>query len=273
MGGSKVIAVDLGGSYLRIALLRGNKILKYEKKETPKNKNDLIKVLIESIDSLMSKEVKGIGVASPGPLINGIIKNPPNIPLKNYNLRKVLKDKFKVRVEIENDASCVALAEAKYGCKKKNFFILTLGTGIGGGIIINGELYKGGGYAGELGYIVLDNGKSFEYLASKKRTIFLSEKYFGKKVLISDLIKMNDSRAKKIIKELSSYLGQGIASLINVFDPEVVVLAGGIREIGGGFLSQVKKEAYRYILLPKKTPIVWSKLEHPGILGAGLLIK
>lgn len=272
MVGAK-IAVDLGGTHLRTAIVKNNKILRYEKKRTPKNETDLIKELVKSIENLMTKDIKGIGIASPGPLENGIIKNPPNLPLKNYNLKKTLRNKFKVKVEIENDANCVALAESKFGCKKKNFFILTLGTGIGGGIIINGELYKGQGYAGELGHIILHNSEYLENLGAWKRAKTLTRKYFKKQILISDLAKMRDSRARKILEELSFYLGQGIASLINVFDPEVVVLAGGMREAGEKFLDRIKEQAYRYVLLPKKTPIVWSKIKHPGIIGAGLLIK
>lgn len=269
----KIIAIDLGGTYLRTAVVKNNKILKYEKRRTPKNKTDLIKELINSIDNLIFKDVKGIAVASPGPLENGVIKNPPNLALQNCNLKKILRNKFKMRVEIENDANCVALAEAKVGCKKKNFIVLTLGTGIGGGIVINNELYKGQGYAGEFGHMILDNGEYFENLVAWKRVKILTMKYFKKQVFISDLVKMKDSKAKKILKELSFYLGQGIASLINIFNPEVVVLAGGMRDGGNKFLGQVKREAYKSVLLLKKTPIVWSKIKHPGIIGASLLIK
>jgi len=140
---SKVIAIDLGGTNLRVALVKDNKILKYIKKKTPKNKNDLLKEMVDSIFSLMTEDVKAIGVGSPGPLKNGIIQNPPNLPFRNFNLKKYLELQFKKRVVIENDAKCVAIAEANLGCRKKNFIILTLGTGIGGGIIINGKLYKG----------------------------------------------------------------------------------------------------------------------------------
>jgi len=243
----KIIAVDLGGTYLRTAVVKNDKILKYEKIKTPKNKTDLIRELISQIEKLMTNDVKGIGVASPGPLKDGIIKNPPNLALQNCNLKKVLKDKFRVRVEIENDANCVALAEAKVGCKKKNFIVLTLGTGIGGGIIINNELYRGQGYAGEFGHMILDNGKYFEILGAWN--------------------------GGKNLKKLSSYIGQGIASLINVFDPEVVVLAGGMRKGGNKFLVQIRKQTKRYCLLLKKHPIVWSKIKHPGIIGASLLIQ
>lgn len=201
--GNKIIAVDLGGTNLRTALIKGNKILKYIKKNTPKNQNKLLLEMCDSISRLITDNVKGIGVGSPGPLENGIIKNPPNLPFRNFNLKKFLQDKFKKRVVIENDAKCVALAESKLGCKKKNFIILTLGTGIGGGIIINGNLYKGNnGYAGELGHIILDNGKDFESLWKEK----------GKQ--IKELFEKND---RKKLERVAMYLGQGIGSLINIF--------------------------------------------------------
>jgi len=230
-----------------------------------------VKELADSISQLIDKNVRAIGIASPGPLKNGIILNPPNLPLRNFNLRKFLEHKFKVRVEIENDAKCVALAEARLGCKKKNFFILTLGTGIGGGVIINRELYTGEDYGGELGQIILDNGRTFEELWKEHRR--LSEKYFGRVILVTDLLKIKNKKAKKILKDTSRYVGQGIASLINVFDPEIVILSGGIKETGDKFLKMIKKNTYRYVMLPKKTPIKWTSLEHPGILGASLLVK
>ena len=272
MAGSK-IGVDLGGTFLRVGLIKNNKIQKYIKKRTPKTKNQLIKELVSCIQSLDSKQVKGIGVASPGPLKGGVIKNPPNLPLRNFNLKAYLQKKFKKKVEIENDANCVALAEAKLGYKKKNMIILTLGTGIGGGIVINNELYTGQGYAGELGHIILDNGLYFEDLASGKKLRKFTQKYFKKDLLVKDLFKIKDKQARKILQEISMYLGQGIASLINIFDPEIVILSGGIRECGPIFLNMIKKDIKKYTLLPKITPITWSKLNHPGTLGASLLIK
>jgi len=256
---SKIIAVDLGGTNLRVALVKDNRILKYIKKKTPKNQNKLLLEMSDSISKLIDNDVKAIGVGSPGPLSNGIIKNPPNLPFRNFNLKKYLENKFKKRVVIENDAKCVALAESKLGCKKKNFIILTLGTGIGGGIIINNKLYTGShGYAGEINGIVLDNGKSFETLWKEKK---------------GNIKELFDKKDKKRLETVSMYLGQGIASLINIFDPEVVILMGGAREAGQPFLNMIKNHAKKYIVLPTIPDIKWSKLEHPGILGASLLVR
>jgi len=267
----KIIAVDLGGTNLRVALVQNNKILKYIKKATPKEKNSLIKEMEDSISKLITKDVVGIGVGSPGPLENGIIKNPPNIPLHNFNLKKHLEKRFKKKVVVENDAHCVAIAESRLGCRKNNFIILTLGTGIGGGIIINKQLYLGKSCGGELGHIVLDNGKFFETLWKDSREMI--KKSFGKEMMVKELIKMNNKESNLILDYLVKYLGQGIGSLINVFDPEIVVLNGGIKETGEYFLSKIKKETQKYTIMPHATPIIWTKIEHPGILGASLLIK
>ncbi|MDD5192678.1 MAG: ROK family protein [Candidatus Nanoarchaeia archaeon] len=268
---SKIIAVDLGGTNLRVALLEGNKILKYIKKNTPKEKEALIAEMEDSISQLITKDVKGIGVGSPGPLKNGVIQNPPNLPLKNYNLKKELETKFKKRVVVENDAKCVALSEAKFGCKKKNFIILTLGTGIGGGVIMNHELYRGMGNGGELGHMVLDDGKWFEDLWKESKEMM--KKSFGKEIFIKDLTKMNSPESNEILDHIVKYLSQGIASLMNIFDPEIIILMGGAREAGEPFLNIVRKDVKKYKIIPRDIPIKWSKQEHPGIMGAGLLVR
>jgi glucokinase len=275
MVGVKKIGIDLGGTNLRVALIENNKIIKYIKKPTPKNKKKILDEMCMLISLLINKNFKGIGVASPGPLDSkkGIIKNPPNLPFKNFNLKKYLEKKFSVPVKILNDASCVAIAEAELGCKKKNFIIITIGTGIGGGIIINGKLYSGRGFGGELGHIILDNGKYFEKLGAGKKLKELTKKSFGKELNVIDLINKRDIKSKKILNELTEYVGQGIASLINIFDPEIVVLNGGVRESGNKYLNMVRKKANKYVIFPRKTKIIWSKLEHPGVLGASLLIK
>ncbi len=271
MAGNKIIAIDLGGTNLRVALIKDNKILEYIKKSTPKTKALLIQEMQKSISQLMSKDVKGIGIGAPGPLEKGIIRNPPNIPLKNYNLVRELEKKFRKKVVLENDVHCVALAESKLGCRKKNFIVFALGTGVGGGIVINGDVYNGRGFAGELGHIVLNNGEYLETLWKKAREMI--KQNFGKEILVKDLIKMNNPQANMIVEHIIHYLGEGIGSIVNILDPEIVILNGGIKETGQNFLNRIKKQAKKYIIFPRDTLITWSKLEHPGVLGASLLIK
>lgn len=266
----KVVILDLGGTHLRIACVKNGKVTNFIRKETSQNKSKLLNSIVESIQKCMDKDVKKIGISCAGVIDNDVIKVSPNLPLENFNLKKYLQEKFKVKVKIENDANCVALAEAKYGVKKKNFFILTLGTGIGGGIIINGKLYKGRGVGGELGHIILNDKKDFEYWASSKalKRVINGEDEESIKKLVYD----KSPKAQRIKKEVADYVGQGIASLISVFDPEVVVLAGGMRRLGNDFIKEVKNKTKKYTFLHRVPEIKWSKIDNPGIVGASLLI-
>jgi len=272
-GAKKILAVDLGGTNLRMAVIKDRKVLEYWKERTPKTSRGIKAKLFELIDGFMADDIKGIAVASPGPLKGGTIMNPPNLPLRNYNLKAELQKKYKVPVVVKNDADCVAFAELKMGCKKDNFILLTLGTGIGGGVIMNGQLYRGEGYAGELGHIILNDGKDFEELAASKRLNEVTTKAFGKPKMFSELMKMRNGKANKILDEFTEYYGQGIASLIHCFDPEAVILAGGVREAGNRFLNMIKKRSRNHFEFPKKTPIRWSELKHPGIMGASLFLE
>jgi len=269
----EIIAVDFGGTNLRVALVRENKIIKLIEGKTPKSKSKLLKDLVDYIEKLINKNVVGIGVSSPGPLKEGRILNSPNIPLKNFYLESFLKKKFKIKVLVENDANCVALAESKLGVKKDNFFVLTLGTGIGGGVVINGDVYNLRDIGAELGYIFIENGKTLEDLAGFKKVSMETKKAFGREIYVSELIKMKDKKSKKIIEDLSENVSKGIGSLINIFNPAVVVLTGGMTHSGDKLLSLIRKKSKKYILLPKKYDIRYSRLKEPGIIGASLLIK
>ena len=267
-----VIAVDLGGTNLRAALIRNNKILKFIKIRTPKGKNNLLKAICNVIKEVWGDNVNGIGIGTPGPLKNGVIINPPNIPLKNFDLKNFIRKRFNIRIEVDNDAKCAALAELVLGVKKKNFFILTLGTGIGGGVIIDGKLYNKGDLGAELGNIYLDEGKKFEDLVGGKAIKMIIREKFRREVNFIELTRMKDKKAVEITDYLTDNLAKGIGSLINVFNPEIVVLAGGMRKAGEGFLNIVRIKAKKYIFLPAKDDIVWSKLDEPGLLGAGVLM-
>lgn len=268
---NSVVAVDIGGTNLRTALVKGKKVMSYVKVPTPRSKEALEVALIGAISSVITKEVSGIGVGSPGPLKNGVILNPPNLPWRNFNLKSFLEREFHKKVVVENDAKCVALAELYYGVKKKNFVIMTLGTGVGGGVIINGKLYKGRGNAGEIGHMIIDENKDLETHWQNYRKF--SKKYFGRVLTIRELCKSRDKNAKKILDYTVVHLGEGIANLIDIFDPEVIVLMGGAREAGRKFLKMVKREAYRLAVVKSRTPLKWSKIKHPGLLGASLLVK
>jgi glucokinase len=275
MVGNKIVAVDFGGTSIRAALMMGRRTLRFIDNNTlaKQGKKAVLEQLEKTIrDAINGEKIKGIGIGSPGPLIDGVVKNPPNLPLRNFNLKGFLEKKFKTKVRVENDANCAALAELHYGVKKKNFIVLTLGTGIGCGLIINGQLYNGSGYASEGGHIVIQDGKDLEYWASGSRIKKDAKKAFGKELIASELKKKNNAKADRILKNAAMNLGKGIASLANVLDPEVFVLVGGLRDSGREYFKIVNSEANKYCMLPKKLDIRWSQLEKSGVLGAASLI-
>ena len=214
-----------------------------------------------------STDIVGIGIGTPGlvDLDRGIVYEAPNIPgWDNVPLAKIYREKFGVPVFLENDANSAALGEWWTGAGKgtKHMLCFTLGTGIGGGIIIDGKVYHGAeGYAAELGHISLSfdgpkcgcgNTGCMEAYASAKgiteRTRALLKDKKNRKSLIYKLINGNsgkitpavitqaarkkDSLAVKIWKDTGYYLGSGIASYANIFNPEIIVLTGGMTGAG-----------------------------------------
>ncbi len=268
---AKVVGIDLGGTYIRAGVVEGKNVLDYIKEETPKTKTEILKKIIKIISLVLKKDIRGIGVAYPGILKNGFVEKTPNLPIQNFNLKKFLEENFQRKIVVENDAKCVALSEIKYGTKKKNFIVITLGTGVGGGIVINKKLYKGDGNAGEIGHIIIDDGKDLEFFW--KKNIAEMKKNFGKEFLIRDLIKSKDKKAKKILGEIYRTLGMGIGSLVSAFDPEEIILMGGVREGGRKFIDGVSREIKKYTIIKKIPKMRWSKIKHPGVLGAGLLLE
>ena len=272
-----VIGVDIGGTSIRAGLIKRNKIIKKAKKDTNIHlgKENFIKTLFEVIEEVKVKKIKGIGMGCPGPCdyISGKLIDPPNLkPLWGVNLKNIVERKFKVKVKMENDANCAALAEI-LNRKEKDFVVLTLGTGIGGGVVIDKKLYKGKGKASELGHMIIDKGLELEELASGMVITNKAKRKLGKELLASELAKMakkGNRKAKEIIKESACYLGIGLSNVSNVFDPEVIVLTGGIKEAGNYYLDLVKSKMNEVGLL--KSKIVWSKVKDAGILGAGSLI-
>jgi len=262
----KVVALDIGGTNIRCGLVFGKRILSLSRAKTPKTKREFLNLITSMIAEKIGPDVSGIGVGFPSPIKNSsVTTKAPNLPIQNFPLADYLKKKFRKKVLVKNDASCVALAEAKLGERKKNLLVMTLGTGIGGGIIINGEEYSGGGLGAEFGFMLI-NGRYLE--DSWKET---KRKMGG--LLMSEVMVKHPKKAERLFCEVGDYLGQAIASLINIFSPDAFVLTGGPRECGRRLLLPIQRGVKKYQFIPKKVPIIWSSLSEPGLLGAGLLIK
>lgn len=266
----EVIAFDIGGTKMRAAIVKDNKIIKYLECHTPKTRFEFLNQIDYFIRQLDSSKVEGIGIGIAATINSGKVIKAPNLPIQDYDLKKELEKKYKKRVEVGNDAGCFTRAEMILGSKKKNFILITIGTGIGGGIVIDGHEYRGEGEGAEFGWMWF-GGKQWEpqWKETKKRI----SKEFGSGVLVSDLAKKRTLKGKEILEDASEYFGEAIASLITAFDPEVVVLGGGVEESGEYFLDMIRKSVKKYSFFKKDTPIKWTKLKKPGILGASLLIN
>ncbi len=299
------IGIDLGGTNLRVALVsREWEVVKKIKEPSTglSAGGDVIKLMKAAIDELMSPEVEGIGIGVAGVLDRGEkrITISPNIPpLTGYSFNDL---DYPVPVYVENDANAAALGEARAGAGRnfRNFVLLTLGTGIGGGIIYGGELLK---IAAEVGHmsIVADGKKCFcgnngclELFASARAIIaaavealeggaesILRECCQGKiyRITPEDVYKAafeeGDILSREVLKEAGRYLGVGISNIINIMSPEAVILAGGLVGSWNIYVDEAIKEASKraFKSLFQEVSIIPASLgDEAGAVGAASLV-
>ena len=253
---SNIIGLDIGGTKISGVVYCGGKIIKELTIVTPKNLTDF-KISILKLVDFLSAEIKlsGIGIGMAGQIdkAKGVIVRSPNMGFaKNFNMVKFFNENGYKNVKVDNDANCFTRAELILGQGKAltNFIALTLGTGIGGGIVINKQIYRGLNNSGaELGHIIL-NGEYLEAGFQKARD------------------KHND-------QHLGVLLGQAFAGFINIFEPQAIILGGGVStDKKRHFIPLIQKEIKKFIFNEKaNTKIIVSKLKNAGALGAALLIK
>ena len=281
-----VIGVDLGATnIISLLISEDGKVVARDTRKTmgAKGKKKTISQIITSAKDVLKKgeeegvsteSIMGLGIGGPGPINSdgGVIHIAPNIPgWVNTNLVEELECEFDLPVYLENDANAAALGEWWLGAGKgiDNLVLITLGTGVGGGIIIDGEVLHGARHtAGEIGHMVIREGGllcgcgnhgCLEAYASgnavAKRTVRAIKK--GEKTVLTDLVKNKleditcklvydkardgDKLCKQIVEETGKYLGVGITNIINIINPEMVILGGGIAKAGGLLFKPVRK--------------------------------
>lgn len=278
----RTLGIDIGGNKIIFTLMSGKKILEWKKISTPKTREALIAAIKENTPK---PEIKIIGIGVPGPL-NGkrdLILNPPNLPyLRNFPLARAISKELKIKVVMENDANCFTLAEALMGAGKNAESVLgiTLGTGVGGGIVfktqnssfkIQNYLYRGEfGAAGEIGHMTIKyDGIKCGCGARGCFEMYCSERFFLRKGI---------SPPKAGLKDWAEYgkmLGIGIANLVNILDPGIVVLGGGIANNYNKFIKEADRVARENILSSFSKRYVKIKKaelgELAGAIGASLL--
>jgi len=290
------IGVDLGGTKLNIGLVKDGKILKKVKVPTPtkESKDYIIGAIVDGINEVMKdvskKDVKGVGLGIPGILNEKreTIVTLTNLrSLENVPLKKVLEDKLGLPIVMDNDVNVFALGELNYGaCKgKKNAACLAIGTGLGGAVIIDGELYRGRSSAGEFGHInIVPNGNKcgcgangcLEAHVAKNGFAIESKKVFGEArdpLEVEKAARAGDAKSKKLYSNLGSYLGAGLANVVNVLDPEIIVVGGGLGNALDLMLDSTKEMMGKRMFLDMP-PIVKAKLgTDAGLIGASCLIS
>ncbi len=298
------IGIDLGGSHIAIGVVDSNgKILeKAEKRIVLKEKSNIKKVIeeyiFEKVEGFKKQyKITEMGIAIPGTVKDGIVVKSVNLGLKNYDIVKNIQSKIELPIHIRNDAKCAAIAENNYGALKSynRSIFLTLGTGIGGAVIIQNQLLDTGNLPGcEFGHMIIEkNGKPcncgkkgcWEKYASMKafkdnlrEILQLDEKTSGKELL--EILRKNNKDSKdylqihKLIEQYVTYLSIGISNLINVFEPEAIGIGGSFVYYEEIFLEKLKRKILEDKLLfnERKEIIIQTAIldNDSGIIGATL---
>ena len=296
------IGIDLGGSHIAIGVAtKTGKILeKIEKKlkgiVTKEVRSVIEKTIIDAVEKFKEEyKIIEIGIAIPGTVNDREIVKSVNLGLKNYNIVEKLEEKIKLPIKIRNDAKAAAIAENKYGALKgyNRILFLTLGTGIGGAVIINGKLLDTGNLPGcEIGHMVIEKdgiecncGKKgcFEKYASMqafknnlRKALGFDEKVSGKELLA--IVKNTNEKdenykiIKKVKNEFIENLAIGISNLVNIFEPEAIGIGGSFVYFEEVLLEDLKKEIISKNLLfnqRKEIKIQTAVLgNEAGIIGA-----
>ncbi|MBE0446874.1 MAG: ROK family glucokinase [Actinobacteria bacterium] len=308
------IGVDIGGTKIAAATVDiEGRMLSSLKIDTPGGTSDdvvtaigdIVKRLNES--ALNTGEVVGIGLGVAGTINwkEGLVVQSPNLPFSNIRLRSIVESKFGLSTFMDNDGNLATLGEKYYGAARgaRNIIGLTLGTGIGAGIIFDGCLYRGAtGSAAEIGHMVIQatgpqctcgSYGCFEEMAAGRALLRLAKEKVkqNRESLILELAggdaknitgpmvteagQMGDKTALDVFGEIGFWLGIGINNVINIFNPELVVIGGGMGDAGELILSPSRKVIDERTLHPNKdvAEVVLADLgNQAGVLGAAALV-
>lgn len=264
------LGIDLGGSHISIGIVtnEGEILEQFEKNFTLKEKENLINVAIDFIKDTVIElkkkyELKKFGIGIAGSISNGVVLRSVNLGIQNYDIKSILERETGLEVLVKNDAKCAALAEYKFGNGKgfRNILFLSMGTGIGGAFIYDGNLITGNDFEGlEIGHMVIKAGGTlcrcgnkgcFERYGSiltfKNKVIErLNLSYDIPGAEIREKIENHKDELKDIIDEYTSDLALGIANLVNIFEPDCIVLGGGFAKYENILLRESKRKDIKF---------------------------
>ncbi len=309
------IGVDLGGTTIKTGIVSSDGEIIFQSKfptlgeQGPKTVIGQIRKSIEEVLArAKGKTLRGIGIGSPGIVDEkgGIVKDPPNFAdWHNVALGNAVAKIFRLSAKVENDANVAAIAEAKFGAGKHhpNFLFVIWGTGVGGGIILNGNIYRGPfGGAGEIGHVCIDyNGLQCNCGAQGCVEAYVGQRYLSQRTVerlkhhprsailklvggdvskvepkyISQAALKGDKLAREIFTEAGTLLGVALGSVLNTVDVRVIIIGGGISAAGDFVFTAIKKSVQSHVMKPMREDITVlpAKLGNSaGILGAAGLV-
>lgn len=288
-----VLGVDIGGTKVAVGIVdhEGN-ILKQSR--TPMSADGSADAgfgaVAAAIDSLLTPEVQSIGICAPGPLDpkTGVVLNPPNLPCwRDFPLADKIAARYSIPAKVDNDANAAALAETKWGAAKgfRYVFYATVGTGIGTGIVFDNAIYHGNtGSAGEGGHVSIDyNGPickcgkrgCIEILASgtaigararaklretpnsQSQILELAGRDIStvKSELVAKAYAMGDALAHEILLETVDYLSIWLGNIVDILDPDVIVMGGGVAAMLKPFFEEIKQRMPAWCVNPRASEI------------------
>ncbi|MFA5144942.1 MAG: ROK family protein [Candidatus Omnitrophota bacterium] len=303
MAAKFIIAIDLGGTNLKTAVLDlkykiiGKRVLSTRQF---RNKEDLILAIARSVDmfteggKLRKNDILGIGLGLPGPIDekSGIVHFFPNIPgWKEVKLKKILERKLGLPVFLDNDAKLMALAEYRLGRAQgfKNALCLTLGTGVGGGIIIGGSLYRGSdNAAGEIGHVPVNiegprcncgGAACLEAYIGNNNILKEAKKIFKRNISLEELsalARKQNKLALGIWSKVAKHLGTALAGVVNLLNLDAIVIGGGVAGAGPVLFNKVKEtlKARAMSVQARRVKLFKAKLgNEAGLIGAAIMVK
>lgn len=271
------IGVDIDGANMRLGIVDGGLIFRHviAPTQVDKSENEIVNQLIQQIYGIINSNIRGIGIGVSGVVKPdvGVVQNAINIPSwKEVRLKDILEEEFKIPVFVNNDSNCFAFGERYYGegTPYRNIVCVTLGTGVGAGIIINDELYRGNNYAaGEIG--------SLPYLYSDYEH-YCGEKFFIQNGTTSEKALLAALRGEKEMLDLWIRLGGHIGSLIKtilfMYDPQAVILGGDILKGYQFFVENMFERVHQFPFKDtvRRMKLILSKREEINLLGAAALV-
>jgi glucokinase len=290
------IGVDLGGTKILAGVVtRDGTVVRRHERPTPQDSQDhVIAELEAAVAELLDDSVAAVGFGAPSPIDqeHGVVVHCVNLPLQNAYLRDRMHERFGIPVGLDNDANAAAIGEWRAGAGRgeDDLVMITLGTGVGGGVISSGKPYRGrNGVGMELGHVVIVHGGRpcqgactghghLETYVSGTAVTAAAQEAFGPSADAHRLVRLaneGDARAKELLEEVARYLGSGIGSFANVFAPQLVVLGGGFGVAAFDYLRGPAEEvALQEALEPMRSSVRLAKAElgtAAGLIGAAFV--